>query len=36
MPLTMGYKKDKYQIRVKEPTVGGHLFSKKKGVDASF
>lgn len=37
MPLSMAHKKDKYQIRVKEPTVGGGFFSKKKGgFDASF
>ena len=34
MPLV--HKKDRYDIKVKEPTVGGAFFSKKKGFEASF
>lgn len=36
MPLSMSYKRDKYDIKVREPTVGGAFFSKKKGFDVSF
>ena len=37
MPLTMGYKGgDKYNIKVREPTVGGGYFNKKKGFETSF
>ena len=36
MPLSMAHKKDKYDIKIKEPTVGGGFFSKKRGFDGSF
>ena len=36
MPLSMVHKKDKYDIKIKEPTVGGGFFSKKRGFDGSF
>ena len=35
MPLSMAHK-SKYDIRVKEPTVGGGFFTKKRYGDASF
>ena len=36
MPLTMAYKKDRFDMKVKEPTVGGAYFQKKRGFDGSF
>ena len=38
MPLTMGYKGigDKYNIKLRQPTVGGGYFNKKKGIQTSF
>ena len=36
MTLSMAYKRDKYDYKGKEPTVGGGFFSKKKGMETSF
>jgi|JI9StandDraft_1071089.scaffolds.fasta_scaffold330469_1 hypothetical protein len=30
MPLSMAQKKDRYDIRIKEPTVGGPMNMKKR------
>lgn len=35
MPLSMAYKKDRYDVRAKEPTVGGPINMKKRP-DMSF
>ena len=32
----MAYKKDRFDMKVKEPTVGGAYFQKKRGFDGSF
>lgn len=35
MPLSMAYKKDQYNIKVNQPTVGGPVMMRKR-VDISF
>lgn len=36
MPLSMHFRKDKYDMKVKEPTVGGYFPKKRGGFDGSF
>lgn len=36
MPLSVAYKKDKFDLKVKEPTIGGQIHMRKNRPDLSF